>query len=296
MEISIQDSPQNVIRELSRNEFPALLKEIPDLPSKLFVRGILPDQKRKHLCVVGSRKTSQYGTDACKALIAGLKGTDVVIVSGLAIGIDGVAHQAAIDAGLTTVAVLGSGLDWDTIYPRTNFVLAKEILASGGTLISESPPNHHPYKFNFPERNRIMAGLSHAILIIEAGLLSGTLITARLAADYNRDVFCVPGSIFSKQSAGPHLLLSHGAMLVNESADILRGLGLDASSVQVKKSILENCTEVERKVYKALSEPMARADILQNVAGDTREISIAISLLEMKGFIVDSGGMLRQVG
>ncbi|MEK7390817.1 MAG: DNA-processing protein DprA, partial [Patescibacteria group bacterium] len=240
------ENPPDGITELPREKFPPLLKEIPEPPAKLFVRGRLPDfsrnansnqskdscQKprpnRKYLCVVGSRSASQYGVDACRELIGGLRGSDVVIVSGLAIGIDAIAHKAALDAGLTTIAVLGSGLGWEAIYPRTNIQLAKEILAGGGALISEFPAGYTPRHYNFPERNRIMAGLSHATLVVEASLKSGTLITARLALDYNRDIFTVPGSIYAKQSAGPHMLLSNGAMLVSQSEDILHGLGLDA--------------------------------------------------------------------
>ena len=223
-----------------------------------------------------------------------------MIVSGLAIGIDGIAHQAALDAGLTTIAVLGSGLEWDAIYPRSNFNLAKEIIAAGGGLISEFSGNYKPHKFNFPQRNRIMAGLSHATLVIEAAMKSGTLITARLALDYNRDVFTVPGSIFSKQSEGPHMLLSNGAMVVTESTDIIRGLGLRENLTEqtgIKERVMENCTELERKIYRILSEPLPRAEILQRMqksGSDTREVSIAISLLEMKGFLIASSGILRR--
>ena len=158
-----------------------------------------------------------------------------------------------------------------------------------------------------------MAGLSHATLVVEASLKSGTLITARLALDYNRDVFTVPGSIFAKQSAGPHMLLSNGAMLISRSEDILHGLGLDAclaeqgsseqsgrfgqsgqNSGRGKWQVLENCTGTEGKIYEVLAEPMSRTDLLQKIGGDTREVSIALSLLEMKGFVVDSDGELRQ--
>lgn len=234
--------------------------------------------------------------DVCRELILGLSGSGVVIVSGLAIGIDAVAHKAALEAGLATIAVLGSGLGWDAVYPRTNLELAKEILAGGGALISEFPSGYTPRHYNFPERNRIMAGLSHATLVVEAVLKSGTLITARLALDYNRDIFAVPGSIFAKQSAGPHMLLSNGAMLVSQCEDILRGLGIDTplNESREKWRVLENCTVAEKKVYRILAEPMPRADLLRKVGGDARETSIALSLLEMKGFITESGGELRQ--
>lgn len=293
------------------------MKEIPEPPEKLFVRGQLPnfsqngDPNKKYLCVVGSRSASQYGVDVCRELIRGLRGSSVVIVSGLAIGIDAVAHKAALEAGLATIAVLGSGLGWDAVYPRTNLGLAKEILAGGGALISEFPSDYTPRHYNFPERNRIMAGLSHATLVVEASLKSGTLITARLALDYNRDIFAVPGSIFAKQSAGPHMLLSNGAMLVSRCEDILSGLGMDTplteqglsehlsgqsgqDSSQRKWRVLENCTATEKKVYKILAEPMPRADLIRKIGGNARETSVALSLLEMEGFIVESDGELRQ--
>lgn len=302
---------QNVIWELNRKNFPAILREINDPPAKLFVRGIFPPisnlksgvgnqkipvnptENTKWLCVVGSRHPSQYGVDACRALITGLSGYNIVIVSGLALGIDGIAHQSALEIGLPTVAVLGSGLDQNSIYPRNHFNLAKEILANGGALTSEFSENYSPRKYNFPERNRIMAGMSHATLIIEAGFRSGTLITARLAMEYNRDLLAVPGSIFSKLSEGPHMLISNGATPVRTSEDILSILGLDAHATNQKNLILENCSETERLVYKTLMEPASRAEILKKVIGKTQEISVAISLLEMKGFIIDSGGVLR---
>ncbi len=268
--------------------------EIPQPPRKLFIRGILPDQKRPHLCVVGSRRASQYGQDACQKLISGLAGTDIVIVSGLALGIDGSAHEAALKAGLTTIAVLGSGLEWDTIYPKQHIHLAKEILAAGGAIISEMPPQHKPWNYNFPERNRIMAGLCHATLIIEASPKSGTLITARLALDYNRDVFAVPGSIFSNQSYGPHMLISNGATPITCSEDIILTLKLHTTTRNKEKGVLENCTELERKIYKTLTEPLPRTELLRILPGNVSDISVALSLLEMKGFIEESGGELRQ--
>jgi len=215
-------------------------------------------------------------------------------VSGLALGIDGVAHEAAIKAGLTTVAVVGSGLEWNTIYPKQHLGLAKEILAAGGAIISEMPANHAPRNYNFPERNRIMAGMSHAVLIIEATAKSGTLITARLALDYNRDVFAVPGSIFSEQSYGPHMLISHGATPVTSSEDLIQTLGLTVNSSALKKMHLDDCTNLEKKIYAALSEPLSRPELLRTITDDVRDANIAISLLEMKGYVIESENGLRR--
>jgi DNA processing protein len=295
----------NEIREILPADFPLLLKEIPKVPFKLFIRGQLPSKnlnKTKFLCVVGSRQTSQYGADACRELIRGLRGYDIVVVSGLAIGIDAIAHKTAVDTGLKTIAVLGSGLSWDTIYPRQNLGLAKEILAAGGALISENNTQHKPYPYNFPERNRIMAGLSHATLVVEAAMKSGTLITARLALDYNRDVFAVPGSIFSERSAGPHMLLSNGAAPITTSQDILYTLGIsphiNEASIVDPELIFNQCSQLEQKILRLLSEPLPRTDLIRKLiqtrAGNMSEISVAISLLEMKKFIDESGGVLRQ--
>lgn len=339
MEI-IQDSPQNAkeagkneIREISRADFPALLKEINDPPSRLFVRGnlglleqhVATNITNKFLCVVGSRNASQYGVDVCRRLIAGLRGSNVVIVSGLARGIDAIAHEAALAAHVPTIAVLGSGLDFDSIYPRQNVNLAKEILAAGGTLVSEHREKYDPRAYDFPLRNRIMIGLSHAVLVIEAAMKSGTLITARLALDYNRDVFTIPGSIFATHTEGPHMLLSNGAMLVTKSEDILRGLGLeltaelklpaemdwdalsksnnflDENHSQLEKSskkhvgrTIENCSDIERKILRALAEPLSRSNLLQKIGGNVTDTTAALSLLEIKKFVVNSGGVLRR--
>ncbi len=262
------------------------------MPTRLFIRGKFPNQHSKFLCVVGSRKASPYGVQVCKELISGLKGTNTVIVSGLALGIDSIAHQAALDAGLKTIAVLGSGLDWSAIYPRSHENLAKEIVASGGALISEHDHTFSPYKANFPERNRIMAGISHATLVIEASFRSGTLITARLALDYNRDVFSVPGSIFSSHSEGPHMLIRNGATPITSSHNILEALGLDLNSLTQKNRRLEDCTDLERKIYQTLSEPMTRTELLHKLTCDAKDLNVALSLLEMRGFITENSGIL----
>src|SRR5690606_14344128 len=177
------------IRALSFEEFPPLLKEIPDAPEKLFHAGAAIREENALLAVVGSRKYTEYGKRATEAIIAGLAGMNVTIVSGLALGIDAIAHRSALKAGLQTIAVPGSGLDPDHIYPGAHRGLASEILKKGGSLLSELEPTAAVFPSNFPRRNRIMAGMSHATLVIEAAPRSGTLITARLALEYNREVF-----------------------------------------------------------------------------------------------------------
>jgi len=179
------------------SEYPALLKEIPDLPEKLYYTGASIPQNNVLIAVVGSRKYTEYGKRAAESIIAGLRGYNVSIVSGLALGIDGIAHRAALKNDIQTIAVPGSGLDLRHIYPHSHRGLAEEILKKNGALFSEYEPDAKIYPSNFPARNRIMAGMSHAVVIIEAAPKSGTLITARLAMEYNREVFAGPGSIFS---------------------------------------------------------------------------------------------------
>lgn len=215
------------IRTLSRAEFPALLPEIPDAPQSLYIRGELSPKENKLLAVVGSRRMSQYGKDACEHLIQGLAGYPISIISGLALGIDAAAHQAALTLGLHTIAVPGSGIDDASIYPRSNQGLAHNILEAGGALLSEELPGTKSAPYMFPKRNRIMAGMSHAVLVIEAREKSGTLITAKLTAEYNRELLIVSHSIFSEGGEGGHIFLRLGATPVRNVQDILETLGLD---------------------------------------------------------------------
>jgi DNA processing protein len=179
------------------------------------------------LAVVGSRALSPYGKEACEYLIAGLKGYPISIVSGLALGADACAHQAALEAGLHTIAVLASGVDDRSISPRSHLELAHKILAAGGAVISEHGPGYLPYPKDFPERNRIVAGLSQAILIVEAGKNSGTLITARLSHEYNRDLLCIPHRIGDPNGHGSMVFLRLGATLVSEPEHILEALSIE---------------------------------------------------------------------
>lgn len=212
--------------QLTPKDYPKKLGEIPGVPERLWLRGTLPPEGYKLLAVVGSRSLSEYGRQVCEELIAGLEGHPISIVSGLALGADACAHQAALLAGLHTVAIPGSGLHDSVIAPRTNFPLAMDILASGGALLSEQEPDHVPFPSDFPSRNRIMVGMSDAVLVIEAGERSGTLITARLAAEYNRDLLCVPHRIGDPNGIGSNQFIRLGAELVTEPLHILEALGL----------------------------------------------------------------------
>jgi len=281
-------------QRLGPEEFPPLLTELPDTPKELWVEGTLPNWGEvKVLAVVGSRKYSQYGKDVCEKLISGLAGYPVIIVSGLAIGIDTIAHKTALAARLTTIAVPGSGLDRSVLHPRSNVRLADEIVESGGALISEQAPTAPAGLHTFPRRNRIMAGLAHAILIVEAGAQSGTLITARLALDYNRDVLAVPGSIFSTNTTGTHSLIRNGAALAAESADILSVLGL-SSEQETRPLPLTTLSPRERALVECIAlNPLSRDEIIHELALPVSEVNTLIATLEIQGIIVERGGELH---
>lgn len=271
------------------------LREIPEPPERLYVRGTLPRPGATLLAVVGSRKWSAYGREACMHLIKGLAGTDVAIVSGLALGIDSFAHRAALDAGLHTIAVPGSGLSDDAIYPHEHIALAREILAKGGALVSEFEPDFRATPWAFPKRNRLMAGMSRAVLIVEAAQRSGTLITARLALDYGRDILAVPGSIFSPGSAGIHYLLREGATPVATQDDLRDALGLPPlSPSEMSQDEIARLSPEERMIIEALTEAKTRNDIADETAIEFAKLNAALTLLEIRGFIKEEGGRVRR--
>lgn len=280
------------LQKLTPAEFPALLREIPDAPTQLYVRGTLPSYEWKWLAVVGSRACSSYGRQVLRHLLEGLRGFPVVIVSGLAYGIDAEAHKAALDSGLPTVAVPGSGLDWNVLYPRANVALAREILERGGAHLSEYEPGQRATDYTFPRRNRIMAGLSHATLVIEAKERSGSLITARLATEYNRELLVVPGSIFSAESRGTHQFLKLGATPVTSPEDILTALGIKTED----KSDVEHgdLSDAEQRVLDIISMPCSRDELLATLDLPISEANILLSTMEIKGLITEELGTLRR--
>lgn len=216
------------ITRLTFNQYPLLLRQIHNPPKFLDIAGApIPSDDHKFLCVVGARQYTKYGEDVCRYLIKGLRGYPIVIVSGLAIGIDSIAHEQALASGLHTISIPGSGLDKSSIYPASHFNLARRIIDSGNTLLSPFEPTQQSTLWTFPARNRVMAGMSHATLVIEGRVGSGTLITARHAVEFNRDVMIVPGSIFSETSYGPHTLHLDGAIPVANPREILVNLGLE---------------------------------------------------------------------
>ncbi len=284
---SDMNETDNEIKLLNPSDFtPAglgALHEIPEPPKQLWYQGNLPPAGLSLLAVVGSRLYTTYGRQVTDYLIDGLAGYPVGIVSGLALGIDGLAHEAALRNDLYTLAVPGSGLEEKVIYPQKHRKLKRKILESGGGLMSELPPTTAAALWTFPKRNRIMAGLCPATLIIEAGAKSGTLITARLVADYNRELLAVPGSIFSKNSFGAHQFLKLGATLVTDASDILEVLNIEEKTATVANR--PTLSEIEEKVIKALLEPLDRDTLIRQLNISASEAGILLMTMEMQGYI-----------
>ncbi len=271
----------------TENEFPFLLKQINDPPEKIYLKGNLPSSDSKILAVVGSRKHSEYGKSVCEKLIKGLSGYNICIVSGLALGIDSIAHRTALDSSLQTIAFPGSGLDESVMYPKSHINLAREIVDKGGGLISEFEMKQEGSLWTFPKRNRLMAGISHATLIIEAEIQSGTLITSKHASEYNRDVGVVPGSILSSLSDGPNMLLRIGAIPIRNSNDILEMLGIKTKdettdSMQIKIPI--DLTENEKIIYEIKSRGIKNInELIEKSNLNIKDFNIAMTGLEIKG-------------
>ena len=283
------------IRELAKEDWLAQLLEIPQPPERLWAQGSLPPEGHKLLAVVGSRAMTRYGEEACRKLISGLAGYPVSIVSGLALGIDTCAHKAALDAGLHTLAVPGSGLGEGVLYPRTNRPFAKEILAAGGGLLSEYAPGTPSHIHFFPERNRIMVGLADAVLVVEAGEKSGTLITARLAADYNRELLCIPHRIGDPHAFGPHLFIRLGAALVSEPLHILEALGIAPREAADRSTAPSDLEDAERVIWDMLAEPMTRDDLLRASSIPVGEALTALVSLELRGLAKEEFGAWRRI-
>lgn len=279
------------IRTLSLQEFPPLLAEIPQPPTALTAVGNLPPPGLRLLAVVGSRKYTTYGKQVVEHLISGLAGYPVGIISGLALGIDSLAHEAAMAHGLYTMAVPGSGLHESVLYPATHKRLARRIVESGGGLLSEFEPTMPAARWTFTQRNRIMAGMCEATILIEAAEQSGTLITARMATDYNRELLVVPGSIFSKTSAGTHQFLKLGATPVTDATDILTVLGIEPH--ETMPIPLPDLSPLETKVITLLHEPQGRDTLIRELGLPVHEVNILLMQMEFHGYITLEGNNYR---
>jgi DNA processing protein len=223
-------------------------------------------------------------------LIEGLRKYPITIVSGLALGIDALAHETALRANLFTLAVPGSGLNDAVLYPRKNYGLAQKILESGGGMLSEYEPDFRATQWSFPQRNRIMVGLSHAVLLIEASEQSGTLITARLTAEYNRDLLVVPGNIFSENSKGAHQFLKLGAAPVTTPEDILEALHIDIEKDSESTSI-KTYTESEQLLLNLLVEPLDNDTIIRLLPFSPQETITLLMHMELAGYIREQSGL-----
>jgi DNA processing protein len=273
--------------------FPSFL-ELPQKPKSFYMRGTLENVKHKKIvAIVGARSCTSYGINACKALIEGLRGYNIVIASGLAMGIDAIAHKAALENGLTTIAFPGSGLDWKYLYPAMNKNLAKEILKNGGALLSEYEPETKGAIWTFPQRNRLVAGAADIVIVIEAQEKSGALITARLGTEYNKIVGAVPGSIYNESSKGCNWLLKLGAVPITCSGDILKELGLETKDVPISPLLIN---EQEGLVLKSLNEPKTKDAIIYELGISSMEASIIFSTLEIKGLIKETYGLVERIG
>jgi DNA processing protein len=271
------------------SSYPSRLKEIYDYPPVLYIRGKLLPKDDAYLAVVGTRKPTTYGRQVTEEIVADLVRSKITIVSGLARGIDSIAHRTTLDNSGKTIAVFASGLD--IVYPADNAKLAQAIMEHGA-LISEYPLGVRPKADNFPQRNRIMSGLSLGVLVIEAGERSGALITAHQAVEQNRDVFAIPGSILSPNSKGTNHLIQEGAKLVCNCNDILEELNLTTVVQQLEIKEFLPASEEESKVLKQLtSEPSHIDEICRRSGLATPEVSSTLAMLELKGIAKQVGNM-----
>ena len=272
------------------SRYPPRLKETSDPPPVLFLRGEIFPVDEKAVAVVGTRKATTYGKDVAQSLTAELARQGVTIISGLARGIDAVAHRAALDAGGRTIAVFGCGLD--TVYPPEHRKLAADVSQSGA-LVSEHPLGEGPKAGHFPQRNRIISGVSLGILVVEAPIQSGALWTVRHALEQNRDVFCVPGSIFSPSSKATNALIQEGAKLVSGCEDILEELNLSVVSHQMEmRQVLQPEDGAEAVLLGHVGyEPVHIDEIRRTAQLPIAEVSSSLAMMELKGLVKQVGSM-----
>jgi DNA processing protein len=290
----VEDLQKENIQTVSIEEdaYPKLLKQIFYPPFLLYYKGNLNFDGQKALAVVGARKCTYYGQQVIEKIIPPLVKNKITIVSGLAIGIDSLASTETVKSGGQTITILGSGIDKKSIYPEQNLRLAERIIESGGAIVSEFPPETPPLKGHFPQRNRIIAGLTRATLVVEAAEKSGSLITARYALEEGREVMAVPGNIFSTASAGPNSLIRSGAKPVIEAEDILESYGLiTTKNSENTDRDFSSFSLDERKIIEKLScEPKHVDELIREAELDTKIINSILSILEIKNAIRNVGG------
>lgn len=267
--------------------YPALLAELPDAPPLLFVDGDANLLEQPQLAMVGSRRASRLGLDNATAFARSLAGGGFVITSGLALGIDGAAHQGALDVGGKTIAVLGTGLQ--RLYPRRHLGLAARIVEGGGALVSELPLDCPPQAANFPRRNRIISGLSLGVLVVEASPSSGSLITARLAAEQGREVYAIPGSIHHPGARGCHQLIRQGAALVENVDDILQALR--GWQVNSERSQPEPARVAHPLLDQLRAGPLTSEGLANAAAQPLAQVLAELTELEIEGSVACENGV-----
>lgn len=269
--------------------YPPLLRHVADAPPLLYVWGTLRPDDELAIAVVGTRRATVYGKQVCERLVSEIAGRGITVVSGLALGIDAVAHRTALTAGGRTIAVVGSGVD--VVYPPSHGPLAREI-AEHGAVISEYPLGSPPDAGNFPARNRIISGMTKLTLVVEAGETSGALITANFAVEQGRDVLAVPGSILAVSSVGTNRLIQQGAKLVQDAQDILDELDVVTVGRQLEFRAIAPEDPIERSLLTVLTgEPSHIDEIVRQVNLPVSAVSSALALLELKGLARHVGGM-----
>lgn len=270
-------------------EYPSRLKEIYDYPPVLYVRGSLLPEDEWCLAVVGTRRATVYGRQVAEEMVTDLARSKITIVSGLARGIDSVAHHSALEAGGRSIAVFGCGLDM--VYPSENATLARRVMEQGA-LVSEYPLGTKPRPENFPRRNRIMSGLSLGVLVIEASKTSGAMITAHLALEQNREVFAIPGSILAPQSRGTNHLIQEGAKLVQDYTDILEELNLTTVAHQMEIKEVIPTSDIETVLLKQLgAEPAHIDEVCRGSQLPVSQVSSTLAMMELKGLVRQVGTM-----
>ena len=265
------------------DDYPARLREIFDYPPIIYLKGELSLQDEWCIAVVGTRRATVYGKQVTQEIVENLARNKITVVSGLARGIDTIAHRAALEAEGRTVAICACGLD--SVYPPENAALARSIVENGA-LISEYPLGAKPRADNFPRRNRIMSGMSLGVLVIEADEISGAVITAHMALEQNREVFAVPGSILSPMSRGTNTLIQEGAKLVRNCTDILEELNLTANIQQLEMKEMVPTTETEDLLLKQLSSEPVHVDAVCRSSGlPVATVSSNLAIMELKGLV-----------
>jgi DNA processing protein len=278
---------------IKTEEYPKLLKKISNPPKVLYVKGeILPN--KNCFAIVGTRLCSAYGKQVALEIAGDLAEAGLTIVSGLAPGIDTFSHLAVVERGKRTIAVLGTGVDEKSIYPKSNLKLARKILETGGCLISEYPPGTPGSQFTFPQRNRIISGLSFGVLVVEAKEKSGALITAEWARKQGRKVFAIPGPIHSSNSRGCHYLIKKGVKLVENANDILEELNLPYLTSKVKQ--ITGKTKEESLILEVLKEgPLDIDKIIEKTKLSASIVASNLAILEIEGKVRNLGGNIYAI-